>query len=100
MKYTKLASVYFTTSESVLSKDTNKRVKYTKLALVYFTTSESIFEIYLKDTNKRVRKLSKRMGENLFSHAMSAANFAKSKYQVYFNIFQNERKYLIVSFNK
>jgi hypothetical protein len=35
------------------------------------------------------------MGENLFSHAMSAANFAKSKYEACFNIFQSERKYLI-----
>jgi hypothetical protein len=34
------------------------------------------------------------MGENLFSHAMSAANFAKSKYEACFNIFQSEREYI------
>ena len=71
-----------------------------KFTSIFFKANASILEIYLKDTNKRVRKLSKRMGENLFSHAMSAANFAKSKYQACLNIFQSERKYLIVSFNK
>ena len=43
----------------------------------------------LQITNKRARKLSKRMGEKLFSHVMSAANFAKSKHEVYFTYFMS-----------
>ena len=62
-----------------------------KFTSMFFTASASILSKY---TFKRARKLSKRMGENLFSHAMSAANFAKSKHEVYFNVFHSERKYI------
>ena len=34
---------------------------------------QEIFAFYLKDSDKRARKLCKRMGENLFSHATGAA---------------------------
>ena len=45
----KLASIFFTASKSIFEvhlKDTNKRVRYAKFTLAYFKTSESIFDFY------------------------------------------------------
>jgi len=40
---------------------------------MFFTASEENIRDFLKYTKKRARKLRKRMGKNLFLHAMSAA---------------------------
>ena len=36
----------------MLYKDTNKRARNKKLASLFFTASESIFEVYLRDSVK------------------------------------------------
>ena len=50
----KFASIFFATSVSIFEvylKDTNKRVRNMKFSSIFFATSASIFEVYLKDTN-------------------------------------------------
>ena len=39
-----------------LCKDTNKRARNMKLASIFFTASESILEVYLKNTNNKSEK--------------------------------------------
>ena len=55
----KFTSIFFTASENIFEvylKDTNKRARNMKFTSIFFTASENIFEVYLKDRNKRARK--------------------------------------------
>ena len=55
----KLASIFFTASESILEvylKNTNNKSEKYKVYLVFFAASESILEVYLKNTNNKSEK--------------------------------------------
>ena len=87
----KLVSMFFTASESILEACFKLRISEREITslLDYFSKRAKVYSSLSQITNKRARKLSKRMGENLFSHVMSAANFAKSKHEVYFTYFMS-----------
>ena len=56
-----------------LGEGNNKWAKITKLDLIIFTANAELAAPLGEGNNKWARKLCKRVGENLFSHAMSVA---------------------------